>query len=73
MSRRERSSPKSEFVTVNWLTEQENKLGIPPKVVQVGLVSYDDSTGRIILYLSVFGLPGAALVAGLVVYLIRRT
>jgi ABC-type uncharacterized transport system involved in gliding motility auxiliary subunit len=59
--------------SINWLTEQENKLGILPKQLQVGRIDYNESQGRIIFYLSILGLPGLALVAGCVVYLIRRS
>ncbi len=59
--------------SVNWLTEQEGKLGILPKTMKVGTISYSDAQRVIIFYLTVIGVPGIALVAGCIVYFIRRS
>jgi ABC-type uncharacterized transport system involved in gliding motility auxiliary subunit len=59
--------------SVNWLAEEERLIAIGPKDTMRGAVVFpDDITKSIILFISVIAIPGAVLLAGLAVWIVRR-
>ncbi len=64
----------AEFVisTVNWTQDKENRVFIPPKMPNGDYIITDRQTALLIRILTVVVLPGAVIVAGLIVWFRRR-
>ena len=58
--------------SVNWLTEEERLIAIGPKDTMRNAVVFDDITKNIIFFVSIIAIPGATLLAGLAVWVVRR-
>jgi ABC-type uncharacterized transport system involved in gliding motility auxiliary subunit len=58
--------------SVNWLAEEERLIAIGPKDTMRNAVVFDDITKNIIFFVSVFAIPGAIMLAGLAVWVVRR-
>lgn len=57
---------------INWLAEEEDMITIRPKEMDDRRVNITQQQSKLILYLSVIGLPLAIIIAGAVVYFKRR-
>jgi len=57
---------------INWLAEEEDMITIRPKEVDDRRVNLTEKQSKIIMYLSVIGLPLVIIIAGAVVYFKRR-
>jgi ABC-type uncharacterized transport system involved in gliding motility auxiliary subunit len=57
---------------INWLAEEEDMITIRPKEIDDRRVNLTQQQSKLILYLSVIGLPLAIIIAGAVVYFKRR-
>jgi len=57
---------------IHWLAGSEKQVGIPPKTPEQASLSLTDSQVRRIGFVSVIGLPGAAILVGLWVWYKRR-
>jgi len=59
--------------TVNWLTEEEDLISIQPKTSSPRTIQLTPSQGRIIFFVSVLILPLVVLIAGISIWVRRRT
>jgi ABC-type uncharacterized transport system involved in gliding motility auxiliary subunit len=57
---------------INWLAEEERLIAIGPKDSMRRPVSFDEVTGNVICFGSIFGIPGIVLGTGIVVWIVRR-
>ncbi len=59
--------------TINWLTEESDLISIQPRTRTPRTINLTPNQGRFLMFLSVILLPLAVLVAGLIVWLRRRS
>ncbi len=59
--------------TVNWLTEEEDLISIQPKTSSPRTIQLSPSQGRLIFFLSLVILPLAVLIAGISIWVRRRS
>ena len=58
--------------TVNWLTEQEEMISVPPRLIQGTPIILGDGLRRIIFVVSVLLIPGLLFFGGVSYSLVRR-